>query len=544
MGLPLRSALARYGLSPRTMHMPELGYIALMIFKFAGGRPIPVSASWVTSPVARPMSILPSARSGAFSVLPLVLRCSTASVASISFRTAEYAAPYTWKPPPGVAVPSTTTVFCCAAAWFKPPLMIATASAKIAGATGVRSPPSPVCLFMFVVSHLPQRVDSRAALLYHAPTLQRPGAEWRKFSRGSVRTRAGGLDYAAPLQRLVPHELLQVLRRASDRPRALRDERGAQLRRGDCLHERHVQLVEDFARRSGRRDHGMPGRTEHAREPDFRRRRDIGQERRAQGRGDDERLQAPGFDVRQERGDGIESDLHLARHHLGERLRDALVGHVHDLDAGDALEEFADEMQARAHARRAEIQLAWMRSGIGQKLDHGIRRQHRAREEHERQDRDERHRLEVLGDVVAELLVEARPDRERPDVTPQERVAVGRRLGDRFAAYRPTGAAAVVHQDLLPERRRPRLADEARGRVHRFARGEGHDEADRLGGISLRERFYRDQQQRETRKPGNHGTPSVIGSITAARGSAFARACRLVRAARCRGMRYRSTFAP
>src|SRR5436190_1450080 len=150
MGLPLRSAMVRYGLSPRTMNMPELGYIALMIFRFAGGRPIPVSASWVTSPVARPMSILPSAKSG--------------------------------------------------------------------GATGVRSPPSPVCLFMFVVSHLPQRVDSRAALLYHAPTLQRPGAELRKFSRGSVRARAGGLDYAAPLQRLVPHKLLQVLRRASDRP--------------------------------------------------------------------------------------------------------------------------------------------------------------------------------------------------------------------------------------------------------------------------------------------------------------------------------------
>src|SRR5439155_92467 len=264
--------------------------------RFAGGRPIPVSASWVTSPVARPMSILPSARSGAFSVLPLVLRCSTASVASISFRTAEYAAPYTWKPPPGVAVPSTTTVFCCAAAWFKPPLMIATASAKIAGATGVRSPPSPVCLFMFVVSHLPQRVDSRAALLYHAPTLQRPGAEWRKFSRGSVRTRAGGLDYAAPLQRLVPHELLQVLRRASDRPRALRDERGAQLRRGDCLHERHVQLVDDFARRSGRRDHGMPGRAEHAREPDFRRRRDVGQARRANSPA------APGWGTAREAG--------------------------------------------------------------------------------------------------------------------------------------------------------------------------------------------------------------------------------------------------
>jgi len=85
--------MVRYGLVPRTMNMPEFGYIALMIFRFAGGRPIPASASWVTSPVASPMSILPSASSGAFSVLPLVLRCSTVSVASASLSAAEYAAP-------------------------------------------------------------------------------------------------------------------------------------------------------------------------------------------------------------------------------------------------------------------------------------------------------------------------------------------------------------------------------------------------------------------------------------------------------------------
>src|SRR5882672_5074968 len=53
------------------------------------------------------------------------------------------------------------------------------ASTKIAGVTGVRRPPSPVCLFMFVVSHFPPRADSRAALLYHAPSLQRPGAGYR-----------------------------------------------------------------------------------------------------------------------------------------------------------------------------------------------------------------------------------------------------------------------------------------------------------------------------------------------------------------------------
>src|SRR5882762_3680990 len=121
------------------------------------------------------MSILPSARSGAFSVLPLVLRCSTVSVASASFNAAEYAAPYIWKPPPCVAVPSTTVVFCCATA----ALIAAIARTRMPAAAHARSPLSRLCLFMFVVSHFPPRVGLRAALLYHAPSLQRPGAGYR-----------------------------------------------------------------------------------------------------------------------------------------------------------------------------------------------------------------------------------------------------------------------------------------------------------------------------------------------------------------------------
>src|SRR6266853_2700895 len=300
------------------MNMPEFGYIALMIFRFAGGRPMPASASWVTSPVARPMSILPSARSGAFSVLPLVLRCSTARVASISFRTAEYAAPYTWKPPPGVAVPSTTVVLCCAAALSMPAPVIA--AAATAATANFRKRWSMASFPLFFDC----RSKSRTTLprVACARRLPRPFRERREFLRRSVRARAGGLDHAGPLRRLFPHEGPQVLPRASDRPRALGHESIAHLRRGDRAHQRPVQPGNDFAGRAGGRDHGMPGRTEYPREPHFGRRRDIGQEGRAQGRGDDERLQASGFHVRQERGDGIEGDLHLARHHLGERLRD------------------------------------------------------------------------------------------------------------------------------------------------------------------------------------------------------------------------------
>src|SRR5262249_56173027 len=62
------------------------------------------------------MSSLPSSSSGMFSALPLVLRGSTTSVGSVSLMVSAAAPPNSGKPPPGVAVPSTTLVFCVAAA--------------------------------------------------------------------------------------------------------------------------------------------------------------------------------------------------------------------------------------------------------------------------------------------------------------------------------------------------------------------------------------------------------------------------------------------
>jgi len=47
----------------------------------------------------------------------------------------------------------------------------------------------------------------------------------------------------------------------------------------------------------------------------------------------------------------------------GEALRHAFVGHVHDLDARLGPEELGDEVQARADAGRAEVDLAgWTRA--------------------------------------------------------------------------------------------------------------------------------------------------------------------------------------
>src|SRR5262245_28714528 len=80
-----------------------------MILRFAGGRPMPLSDSWATSPCTSAMSSSPFSSSGTFSVLPLVFRGSSARSGSCSLTVATIASPYTGKPPPGVAVPSVST---------------------------------------------------------------------------------------------------------------------------------------------------------------------------------------------------------------------------------------------------------------------------------------------------------------------------------------------------------------------------------------------------------------------------------------------------
>ena len=60
----------------------------------------------------------------------------------------------------------------------------------------------------------------------------------------------------------------------------------------------------------------------------------------------------PPVDLWQRRGRRSEHHLHVARHDGRDRRRDAVVGHMHDVDARAGLEELAGQVRAAA-ARRA-----------------------------------------------------------------------------------------------------------------------------------------------------------------------------------------------
>jgi hypothetical protein len=89
-GLPRRSAIARCGLSPRTMNMPGEEYIAAMTRSGVSGF---ASAPLAISPATSARSSLPASRSGTFSLEPLVFLGSTRMRGSCAFTTSANAAP-------------------------------------------------------------------------------------------------------------------------------------------------------------------------------------------------------------------------------------------------------------------------------------------------------------------------------------------------------------------------------------------------------------------------------------------------------------------
>ena len=93
-------------------------------------------------------------------------------------------------------------------------------------------------------------------------------------------------------------------------------------------------------------------------------------------------------------------------------------------------------------------------------------------------------RLEIPKDVVRQRRVGVRIDDERcGDV--QQRVSVRRCLGHDVGADDAIRAAAIVEHERLAELRADFVGDAARDDIGGTACGEGDDQADGAGGVSL-----------------------------------------------------------
>src|SRR5690242_2709729 len=102
--------------------------------------------------------------------------------------------------------------------------------------------------------------------------------------------------------------------------------------------------------------------------------------------------------------------------------------------------------------------------------------------------------------------------------TLEDRIAIGRALGDEVGTDVAPGARTIVDDDRLTPGDRQLLADRTRHRVERAPGRKRHDQADRLGRVSLlgargwrwqreRKRYAR---QQDAERANEHGEP-VIG---------------------------------
>jgi hypothetical protein len=121
-------------------------------------------------------------------------------------------------------------------------------------------------------------------------------------------------------------------------------------------------------------------------------------------------------------------------------------------------------------------------------------------------------RRESLDRIIGQLGVEARIDHEgrfRPD---EQRVAVGRGLGDVFRRDLIVGARLVLDDDLLAPRFGEALRERAGERVGHTAGRGGHDDGHRFARVAciLRGRRHRHQtNHHRNRSPPPHSAPSL-----------------------------------
>ncbi len=262
------------------------------------------------------------------------------------------------------------------------------------------------------------------------------------------------------------------------RHRALRFELGFHRRIIGDVADRGRQLVDHRLRRARRRQHRRPRPGLRILDAGLVDGRHVRQGGRARGAGHRQRAQLAGVDV----GNGLqhrrEQHVDAAGHQVGHGGAAALVGHVHQVDPGGLLEDFARQVGRAAGARTGVGVLAGLRARQRHQFRHVLGRQAGGHHQHERQVREQRHRREGLGRVGMQL-VDPGIDGQHAGVGEQQRVAVGIGARHQIGGDLAAGARTVVHHHRGGQLVAQRGRQQARRDVGAAAGGERHDQVDR-----------------------------------------------------------------
>ena len=184
------------------------------------------------------------------------------------------------------------------------------------------------------------------------------------------------------------------------------------------------------------------------------------------------------FMVREARREAGQRRLDLPAGDVGDRAGGAAVVHVLDLDPGQHRHLRRQDVQRRADAAVADIDLAGVRLGVGDEFPQRLHGQLGRYDDHLRNGADQRGRCEILHRVVVQRLVEHAVVAEWSGRGEQQRVAVGLRLRDGGGADGAAGAAAVLDHDPLLEPLAELVRQHAGDAVGRAAGRERRDHGD------------------------------------------------------------------
>ncbi len=151
---------------------------------------------------------------------------------------------------------------------------------------------------------------------------------------------------------------------------------------------------------------------------------------------------------------------------------------MHDVDAGEMFQQLAGHVIVRARTGRAVIERARFRSRQREQLGQVLRRHGRVHHQHQVAVDQRRDRNQIAHQLIRFLVVQRFVDGLRAG-DHQQRVAVGRSLGDQVGADGGSGARAVVHDEGLVQGLAQFLGDGAGVDVGRPAGAKRDDDSDR-----------------------------------------------------------------
>src|SRR6516165_6880130 len=302
---------------------------------------------------------------------------------------------------------------------------------------------------------------------------------------GSVEPYSTILEHSIPAVQLFTHESLEFLRRAADRA----DARFLQFLGDDGIgihvDDFALDLVDDGARRAGRRHQPDPGRdVVERRNAGFDRERpDLRQSRERTAVELGERAQFAALDEREAGGGAVDDVVDRAGQESLHRGRAAVERNVLHVETGLAVEQIAGE--ARRDDPGAVVELAGTGFGARDQLFDGLRPILGANVQQRRVLGRERNQGEVLERIIGQAAGGDGIEHHGDIHHGEQGVAVGRHFGDAGGRDRGIGAGLVFdHHRLVPHLAQA-LADDAHEDVGRSAGRERHDDADGSIGIAV-----------------------------------------------------------